>query len=106
MKEICVCVNQWIDSARFDIEAIPPDDAVARQYHLVSINSPMTDDQRLMLQALLRDRFNLKYHVEKLERPVFFLQRSGKPLKVLPPKRPEGLHIHGGKRALGWQREW
>ena len=86
---------EWIDSARFDIEAIPPDDSPARQYHPISDNSPLTDDQRLMLQALLRDRFGLKYHVEKLQKPVFFLQRSGKPLRLLPPKDPKGFTFMG-----------
>lgn len=82
---------KWIDSKRFDIEAVPPDDSPARQYKPVAINSQMTDDQRLMLQALLRDRFGLKYHVEKQEQPVYFLQQSGKPLKLLPPKDPKGF---------------
>jgi uncharacterized protein (TIGR03435 family) len=82
---------KWVDSAEFDIEAVPPDDSQARQYNPVAINSGMTDDQRLMLQALLRDRFGLKYHVTKQEEPVFFLQRSGKPLKLTPTKDPKGF---------------
>ena len=86
---------KWIDSDSFDIVAVPPEDSPARQYHPVATNSPMTDDQRFMLQALLRDRFGLKYHVEKLERPVFFLQRSGRPLKLLPPKDPKGFIFMG-----------
>jgi uncharacterized protein (TIGR03435 family) len=55
----------------------------------------MTDDQRLMLQALLRDRFGLKYRVVRQEQPVFFLQRSGKPLKLVPPKDPKGFTFMG-----------
>jgi len=85
----------WIDSTRYDIEAVPPDDSPARKYNPLAINSPMTDDQRLMLQALLRDRFNFKYHVEKLARPVFFLQRTGKSLKLQPPKDPKGFTFMG-----------
>jgi uncharacterized protein (TIGR03435 family) len=86
---------KWVDSAEFDIEAVPPDDSPARQYNPAAINSQMTDDQRLMLQALLRDRFGLKYHVAKQEQPVFFLQRSGKPLKLAPPKDPKGRTFMG-----------
>jgi len=86
---------KWIDSAQFDIDAVPPDDSPARQYRPPGINSPMTDDQRLMLQALLRDRFGLKYRIETQEQPVFFLQRSGKPLKLMPPKDPKGFTFMG-----------
>jgi uncharacterized protein (TIGR03435 family) len=97
---------KWIDSDRFDIEAVPSDDSPARQYQPVAINSQMTDDQRLMLQALLRDRFGLKYHVEKQEQPVYFLERSGKPLQLLPPKDPKGfvfmsVNVYSGGKGSG-----
>jgi uncharacterized protein (TIGR03435 family) len=85
----------WINATRFDIEAVPPDDSPARRYIPPAINSPMIDQQRLMLQALLRDRFGFRYHVEKTEQPVFFLQRSGRPLKLNPPKDPNGRPFMG-----------
>ena len=47
----------WAKSTEFDIDALPPDEPPARRYSPPGINSPKTDDQRLMLQALLRDRF-------------------------------------------------
>ncbi len=78
----------WAKSTEFDVEAVPPDDSPARRYNPPGINSPKTDDQRLMLQALLRDRFGFKYHVAKIEQPVFFLELSGKPLKLKSPKDP------------------
>jgi uncharacterized protein (TIGR03435 family) len=55
----------------------------------------MIDNQRLMIQALLRDRFGLKYHVTKQERPVFFLERTRRPLKLTPPKDPKGRTFMG-----------
>jgi uncharacterized protein (TIGR03435 family) len=79
----------WVRSTEFDVEAVPPDDSPARQYNPPGINSAKTDDQRLMLQALLRDRFGFKYHVAKTEQPVFFLELSGKPLKLNSPKDPK-----------------
>jgi uncharacterized protein (TIGR03435 family) len=85
----------WINSTRFDVEAIPPDDSPARHYNPPTINSLMTDDQRLMLQALLRDRFGFRYHVEKTEQPVFFLQRTGGPLRLNPAKDPSGRPFMG-----------
>lgn len=79
----------WAKSTEFDIEALPPDDSPARRYNPPGINSPKTDDQRLMLQALLRDRFGFRYHVTKIEQPVFFLELSGKPLRLKSPKDPK-----------------
>ena len=81
-------VPDWVKSTPFDINAVPPDDSPARRYNPPGMNSPRTDDQRLMLQALLRDRFGFKYHIAKIEQPVFFLQRNGKPLKLNSPKDP------------------
>jgi uncharacterized protein (TIGR03435 family) len=78
----------WVKSTEFDIEAVPPEDSPARRYNPPGLKSPKTDDQRLMLQALLRDRFGFKYHVAKIEQPVFFLEVSGKPLKLKSPKDP------------------
>ncbi|GGH07363.1 TIGR03435 family protein [Silvibacterium dinghuense] len=79
----------WVKQSRFDITAVPPDDSSARQYTPPGITHPLIDEQRLMLQALLRDRFGLKYHLEKTEQPVYFLERNGKPLKLDTPKHPE-----------------
>ena len=79
----------WAKSIEFDIDALPPDDSLARRYNPPGINSPKTDDQRLMLQALLRDRFGFKYHVANIEQPVFFLELSGKSLKLKPPADPK-----------------
>lgn len=79
----------WVKSTAFDIEALPPDDSPARQFNPPSINFPMIDEQRLMLQALLRDRFGFRYHIEKTDQPVYFLRRSGKPLRIAPAKDPK-----------------
>jgi uncharacterized protein (TIGR03435 family) len=44
-----------------------------------------------MLQSLLMDRFHLKFHVEKRDGFVYILSRGDKPLKLQPPKDPEGF---------------
>jgi len=85
----------WIRSTRFDIVAIPPEDSPARRYTPPSFNAPMIDDQRFMLQALLRDRFGFRYHVDKTEQPVFFLRRSGGPLRLKPAKDPAARPFMG-----------
>jgi uncharacterized protein (TIGR03435 family) len=78
----------WAKSTEFGVGALPPDESPALRYNAPGINSAKTDDQRLMLQALLRDRFGFKYHVAKIEQPVFFLELRGKPLRLKSPKDP------------------
>ena len=50
----------WIDNDKFDIQARTSDDAPQ-------------DQMRAMLQALLRERFNLVVHNESREQPVYLL---------------------------------
>ncbi|MBV8844361.1 MAG: TIGR03435 family protein [Bryobacterales bacterium] len=59
---------QWVGTDRFDIEATAPLHATKDQY-------------RLMMQALLAERFGLKLHFEKRELPVveMVLAKPGKP---------------------------
>jgi uncharacterized protein (TIGR03435 family) len=60
----------------FDIEAIAP-------------GSPTDDDLRSMFQALLEDRFKLKYHWESREMPLYdlLIAKNGPRLKPSDPKR-------------------
>lgn len=78
----------WAKSINYDLEAVPPDDSPVRRYNPPGVNSPKLDEQRLMLQALLRDRFALRYHVATAEQPALFLEQSGKPLKLTKAKDP------------------
>ncbi len=92
---------EWAKKIPFDIDALPPDDSPSRRYNPPGMNSPTTEDQRLMLQALLRDRFKFRYHIEKVEQTVLFLRRSGKPLKLNPPKDPTARAFMSVKRYFG-----
>jgi uncharacterized protein (TIGR03435 family) len=62
----------WMDSERYDILANAPGDG-----------APGDDHIRLMLQALLADRFRLKVHAETKEAPVYALvvAKNGPKLK-------------------------
>lgn len=67
----------WVDTDRFDIEATAPLHATKDQY-------------RLMMQALLAERFGLKLHFEQRERPVLamVLANPRKPgAKLIPHER-------------------
>jgi uncharacterized protein (TIGR03435 family) len=76
----------WASSELFDIEA--------KTDHAVSRN-----ETRLMLQELLADRFQLKFHRETRDLAVAALA-SGKNIRMLPAAQPEtdpDISVHAGK---------
>jgi uncharacterized protein (TIGR03435 family) len=77
---------RWIREDRFDIVAKPPASSKSSQSNPNSPKLPPNEEQRLMLQALLADRFQLQLHRESKEGPVYFLVKSGKPLALTPAK--------------------
>jgi uncharacterized protein (TIGR03435 family) len=64
VDEMIVGMPKWMDAARFDILAKPPSAAVGPPPR----SSFIDDDLRLMLRALLTDRFKIKTYYE--DRPV------------------------------------
>ena len=76
----------WADLDYFNIEAKPPDSSPSAQSNPPSPKFPPTDEQRQMLLALLIDRFQLKFHVESREGPVYILERGKGDLKLNPPE--------------------
>ncbi len=90
----------WIEisgGSRYDIEATPPESSQA--IHLIlndpTHKTPPSAEQRQLLQSLLMDRFQLKFHREQKEGAVYILSRGDKPLKLQPPKDPDGFHWAG-----------
>jgi uncharacterized protein (TIGR03435 family) len=73
-KAMLANLPDWVKTDRFDIEATAPLHATKDQY-------------RLMMQALLADRFGLKIHFEQKEAPVLamVLVKPGKPGPRLIP---------------------
>jgi uncharacterized protein (TIGR03435 family) len=67
-------VHGWMDSNRFDIQAKTKSNATVKQ-----VEGPM-------LQALLEERFHLKVHREKMERPVYELTVEKGGVKMQPSK--------------------
>jgi uncharacterized protein (TIGR03435 family) len=66
LKNHQVSGPDWLDSARFDIVAKVPGGATK-------------DDVPVMLQNLLKERFQLAFHREKKELPVYALVAKGRP---------------------------
>jgi len=84
----------WIGSDRFDIAATLPEGNKAGQLPE-------------MFQALLANRFQLKYHNEKRDYPVYALVLAKGPLKLkeVPPdeagKAPEPINVTAGGSVAG-----
>jgi uncharacterized protein (TIGR03435 family) len=76
----------WAASQWFEINAVPSETSPSRSIKVH--NAEPTLEQRLLLQSLLRDRFDLKFHLETKEGDVFTLTRGSKPLQLKPPKDP------------------
>jgi len=64
----------WIDSAHYDINA-------------KAEGNPNNSQMRLMMQALLQDRFKLRLHHETKELPVYELTAANSGIKLQEPKQ-------------------
>jgi uncharacterized protein (TIGR03435 family) len=74
----------WVKTDRFDVEAkVSGADAP-------KLDGMKIDQRRMMLQPLLAERFNLKYHHETRELPVYSLVIAKGGLKLKPTTVPEG----------------
>jgi len=81
--------DAWIQRDGYDIEAKPPENVriADRRYTLYGIEDPQL---RAMLQRLLIDRFQLKFHRETQTGNVYALKTSGKTLRLRPSEAPPG----------------
>jgi uncharacterized protein (TIGR03435 family) len=107
MQEQVSGLSGWADSAAYDIEAKTDEEESATLKKL----SPeaKTEQGRLIMQAMLADRFKLKVHRETKEMPVFALviAKSGFKLKEADPndtypngmKGPDGIG-HAGAMMI------
>ncbi len=66
----------WMQTERYDIDATPPASSASSKSMPPYAKAPMNDEQRQMLQALLAERFQLKYHRETREGPVYLLVKG------------------------------
>ncbi|HEY2470352.1 MAG TPA: TIGR03435 family protein [Terracidiphilus sp.] len=73
----------WISSSRYDIEAkVEPEEAP-------KLKDLKMEQRNAMMLQLLVDRFNLKYHHEKRELPMYALVVAKSGLKMKPTKPDE-----------------
>ena len=67
---------KWVREDRYDFEAKPPASSKASKLNPPYPKAPPNEEQRQMLQALLTDRFRLKYRRETKEGPVYVLVKG------------------------------
>lgn len=80
---------RWINDDRYDIVAKPPASSKSSKANPPYPKAPPNDEQRQMLQTLLSDRFQLKFHRETKEGPVYLLVKGNKELKLQDAKNKD-----------------
>jgi uncharacterized protein (TIGR03435 family) len=79
----------WAHADLFNIEAKPPATSKSSKSNPNNPKLPPNPEQRQMLQALLVDRFGLKYNFETREGPVYLLVKTNRELKLSDAKDKE-----------------
>jgi uncharacterized protein (TIGR03435 family) len=83
----------------YDIDARPPASSKSSKSSPSNPKLDPNDEQRQMLQTLLVDRFQLKYHVETKEGAVYRLTRGKRELKLQSAKDREAFPWAGSARG-------
>ena len=76
----------WVREERYDFEAKPPASSNASKLVPPYPKADPNDEQRQMLQTLLLDRFQLKYHREIKEGPIYILVKGTNKSKLQDSK--------------------
>jgi uncharacterized protein (TIGR03435 family) len=86
----------------YDVEAKPPESDQSNSWN-VRYTWWRIEDERLrqMLQALLLERFHLKFVRENSTGPIYLLQKSGKALLLRPTKAGSAASPEISAEAIG-----
>jgi uncharacterized protein (TIGR03435 family) len=77
--------DPWTDTDQYDLEAKPAETTPPAMYDLRYSTFGIEDEHlRQMLQTFLIQRFHLTFHRETKNGPVYHLEKSGKPLTLVP----------------------
>lgn len=100
-----------IEKVNYDLDAVPPENLRASVTNLKHTWYTIADERlRQMLTALLIERFQLRFHRETRIGTVYLLQRSNKPLRLVPSQRErrneKGEDISPGFGSIGLAGNW
>jgi uncharacterized protein (TIGR03435 family) len=95
--------DAWVGKTLYDIEAKPLETSPQKQWNLRHSAYQIEDDLLCqMLQALLIDRFQLKFHSESKTGTVFLLEKSGKNILLVSTKAVETTQPSSSASASGF----
>lgn len=86
----------WMQDERYDIEAKPSASSKSSISMPPYSKAPLNEEQRQMLQSLLIERFQLKYHRETRQGHVYLLVKGNKALKLADSKHKNAYPWAGG----------
>ena len=89
----------WMQDERYDIDAKPPASSKSSKSIPPYPKAPPNEEQRQMLQSVLVERFQLRYHRETREGPVYLLVKGNKALKLVDSKDKNAYPWAGGIRG-------
>ena len=95
---------EWINllsGDHFDLEAKPSETSASARSNPALAKLPPNEEQRAMLQSLLAERFQLRFHRDAKEGSVYVLTKSRGPLQLVAPKDPKAFPWAGGITG-GW----
>lgn len=91
----------WMQVERYDIDAKPSASSKSSTSMPPYPKAPPNEEQRQMLQSLLIERFQLKYHRETREGRVYLLVKGNKALKLADSKDKNAIPWAGGLEGGG-----
>jgi uncharacterized protein (TIGR03435 family) len=100
--------DAWTENDEYTIEAKPPMTSELSTFNTRDSLVGIEDEHlRQMLQALLIERFQLKFHREMRTGKVYILEKSGKALKLRPTEAPSsGQNPMATMGSIGWAGRW
>jgi uncharacterized protein (TIGR03435 family) len=90
---------EWMQDERYDIDAKVPITSESSHSMPPYSKAALNSEQRQMLQALLAERFNMKYRRETREGPVYLLVKGKGPLRMTGSKDESAYPWSGGLRG-------
>jgi uncharacterized protein (TIGR03435 family) len=95
--------EEWTSKDEYLVVAKPPEALQSRirtfRYTLFDIDDPLL---RQMLEALVVDRFQLKFHRESRNGDIYLLERNQKPLALKPAKTSEEVSERDSFGSIGY----
>lgn len=102
--------DDWTDKLTWNLEANPPESVRSAGPNLRHGLFTIEDETlRQMLQALLMERFQLKFHRETKTGTVYLLERNDKATLRLHPTQPaseDGPAPPNTFSSIGWAEKW